>query len=181
MPVWDPTLPQTRTGRFWVYIGDLRHPYVVYDYTPRVLRDLGYDLAVTKLKIRPGKPFVFATRRRVDLPPFVFGLPGNPVSSLVGFELFVRPALAALQAAADPGPVFEAGRLATPLRRNQARDQLVRARRTTGADGTRLAPLSGQESHMIVRAAAANALVLVPRGDGELAAGETVRYLPLPG
>src|SRR5512135_1612103 len=38
-PVWDPTLPQTRTGRFWVYIGDVRHPYVVYDYTPRRTRD----------------------------------------------------------------------------------------------------------------------------------------------
>jgi hypothetical protein len=37
--VLDPTLPQTRTGRFWVYIGDARHPYVVYDYTPRRTRD----------------------------------------------------------------------------------------------------------------------------------------------
>jgi transposase len=38
VPVWDPTLPQTRTGRFWVYIGDIRNPYVVYDYTPRWTR-----------------------------------------------------------------------------------------------------------------------------------------------
>jgi molybdopterin biosynthesis enzyme len=67
-----------------------------------------------------------------------------------------------------------------PLRRNQARDELVRARRTTTVDGSRLEPVSGQESHMIVRAAAANALALVPRGEGELAAGETVRYLSLP-
>src|SRR5512135_2838612 len=39
VPVWDPTLPHTRTGRFWVYIGDVRNPYVVYDYTPRRTRD----------------------------------------------------------------------------------------------------------------------------------------------
>jgi hypothetical protein len=39
VPVWDPTLPHTRTGRFWVYIGDVRHPYVVDDYTPRRTRD----------------------------------------------------------------------------------------------------------------------------------------------
>jgi hypothetical protein len=39
VPVWDPTLPHTRTGRFWVYIGDVRYPYVVYDYTPRRTRD----------------------------------------------------------------------------------------------------------------------------------------------
>ena len=39
VPVWDPTLPKTRTGRFWVYFGDVRNPYVVYDYTPRRTRD----------------------------------------------------------------------------------------------------------------------------------------------
>jgi hypothetical protein len=39
VPVWDPTLPHARTGRFWVYIGDARHPYVVYDYTPGRTRD----------------------------------------------------------------------------------------------------------------------------------------------
>src|SRR5512135_3582602 len=39
VPVWDPTLPKTRTGRFWAYVGDLRYPYVVYDYTPRRTRD----------------------------------------------------------------------------------------------------------------------------------------------
>jgi transposase len=39
VPVWDPTLPKTRTGRFWDYIGDVRNPYVVYDYTPRRTRD----------------------------------------------------------------------------------------------------------------------------------------------
>ena len=58
----------------------------------------------------------------------VFGLPGNPVSSLVGFELFVRPAVLALQGHADPLPRFEPGRLAAAARRNPARDELVRAR-----------------------------------------------------
>jgi molybdopterin biosynthesis enzyme len=61
------------------------------------------------------------------------------------------------------------------VRRNDARDELVRARR--GPDG--LEPLAGQESHMIVRAAEANALVLVRRGAGELAAGELADFLPV--
>ena len=39
VPVLDPALPRTRTGRFWVYVGDVRNPYVVYDYTPRRTRD----------------------------------------------------------------------------------------------------------------------------------------------
>jgi molybdopterin molybdotransferase len=147
-----------------------------HDLVREVEADLGVEEVFWRVAVKPGKPISFGVRSAT----LVFGLPGNPVSSLVGFELFVRPALAALQGAVDPGPVFEAGRLATPLRRNSARDELVRARRTTTADGSRLEPVSGQESHMIVRAASANALVLVPRGEGELRAGETVRYLPLP-
>jgi molybdopterin biosynthesis enzyme len=55
----------------------------------------------------------------------------------------------------------------------------VRVRRTNGEIGSELIPLSGQESHMIVRAAAADALVLVPHGDGELDAGAVVRFLRL--
>ena len=63
-----------------------------------------------------------------------------------------------------------------PFRRNADRDDFVRAR--VGSGG-RLEPILGQESHMIARAAAADALVLAPRGDGELAAGSGVRYLLL--
>ena len=109
-----------------------------------------------------------------------FGLPGNPVSSLVGFELFVRPAVLALQGHSDPLPRFEPGRLAAAAKQNHARDQLVRARLRPGEDGTALLePLAGQESHMIVRAAGADVLVLLPRGEGELPAGSSVRYLRL--
>ena len=70
-------------------------------------------------------------------------------------------------------------RLAAPLRRNAARDELARARTRRDADGTVLEPLTGQESHMIARAAGADALVLVPSGEGRLEPGERVRYLPL--
>ena len=91
----------------------------------------------------------------------------------------MRPALLALQGARDPGPSYETARLASPLRRNAARDELARARTGRDTAGTLLEPLTGQESHMIARAAGADALVLVPSGEGELAAGETVRYLRL--
>ena len=91
----------------------------------------------------------------------------------------MRPALLALQGAIDPEPAYETARLAAPLRRNVARDELARARSRRDAEGTLLEPLTGQESHMIARAAGADALVLVPSGEGELAAGEHVRYLSL--
>ena len=65
------------------------------------------------------------------------------------------------------------------MRRNPERDEFVRARLQADGDRTLLEPLTGQESHMIARAAAADALVLAPRGDGELGPGTAVRYLPL--
>jgi len=146
-----------------------------HDLVRRVLGGLGVREEFWGVAVKPGKPVSFGTFDRV----LVFGLPGNPVSSLVGCELFVRPAVRALQGAAQPGPIYESGTLAVSVRRNVQRDELVRVRRSVSDDGVSLEPISGQESHMIARAATANALVFVPRGEGELAAGEPVRYLPL--
>ena len=122
-----------------------------------------------------GKPVSFGVRGDT----LVFGLPGNPVSALVGCELFVKPALRALQGIPDPLPRFEPGRLASPLRRNEERDEFVRARSRSDGDSLVLEPVTGQESHMIVRSSGADALVHVPRGNGQLAAGATVRWLRL--
>jgi molybdopterin molybdotransferase len=109
----------------------------------------------------------------------VFGLPGNPVSSLVGFELFVRPALLALQGLKTTAPAFRPARLGRATRRTAARDSLLRARSRIEGGEVVLDPLTGQESHMIAQAATADALLLVPRGEGELEAGSPVSYLPL--
>ena len=146
-----------------------------HDLVRRTLAKLGVEEVFWGVAVKPGKPLAFGVRGRT----LVFGLPGNPVSSLVGYELFVRPAVLALQGASVPGPVFQEGRLATAVRRNAQRDELVRARTRASDEGITLDPVTGQESHMIVRAAAADALVFAPRGEGELAAGATVRYLPL--
>jgi molybdopterin molybdotransferase len=146
-----------------------------HDLVRRIEAELGVDEVFWRVAIKPGKPVSFGVRGET----LVFGLPGNPVSALVGCELFAKPALRALQGLRDPLPRFEPGRLASPLRRNDARDELVRARLRLDPDGVVLEPLSGQESHMIVRTAAADALVLVPRGDGELAAGAAVAWLRL--
>lgn len=146
-----------------------------HDLVRRILGELGVVEDFWGVAVRPGKPLAFGTRGDT----LVFGLPGNPVSALVAVELFVRPALLALQGALEPGPDYELARLASPLRRNPARAELARARTTRDEEGTLLEPLTGQESHMIARAASADALVLVPPGEGELAAGARVRYLTL--
>jgi molybdopterin molybdotransferase len=146
-----------------------------HDLVRGTLAELGAEEVFWQVAMRPGKPISFATRGAT----LVFGLPGNPVSSLVGALLFVVPALRALQGGVDPAPRFEVGTLAVAARRNPYRDDFQRARVEASDAGTVLVPIEGQDSHMIVRAAAADALVHVPRGEGELPAGFAVRYLSL--
>jgi len=144
-----------------------------HDLVRATLAELGVEEVFWGVSVKPGKPISFG----VAGDRLVFGLPGNPVSVLVGFELFVRPALLALQGSADPGPRFERGVLSAQLMRNPVRDELVRARVQRPSEGPVVKPLAGRESHMIVRAAGADALVLVPRGNGDLDAGEAVEFL----
>jgi molybdopterin molybdotransferase len=146
-----------------------------HDLVRAVAAELGVEEVFWGVAVKPGKPLSFGVRGAT----LVFGLPGNPVSSLVGSLLFVRPALLARQGITDPGPFFESGHAASALRRSPQRDEFVRARRTADEDGILLEPVAGQESHMIVRASSADALVHVPRGTGEIGAGELVRYLAL--
>jgi molybdopterin molybdotransferase len=146
-----------------------------HDLVRRVEAELGVEEVFWRVSVKPGKPIAFGVRERT----LVFGLPGNPVSTLVGFVLFVEPAIRALQGVPDPLPRFDRGRLIAARRRNPERDELVRARLRRSEDGPLLEPLTGQESHMIARSAAADALVFVPRGEGELGDGASVDYLRL--
>jgi molybdopterin molybdotransferase len=146
-----------------------------HDLVRGALAELGAEEVFWRVAVKPGKPVAFA----VSGATLVFGLPGNPVSSLVSFELFVRPALLALQHAHDPGPCYLPGRLGAAVGRAAERDELVRARSRVEDGVFVLDPLAGQDSHMIVRSSAADALVLVERGEGDLPAGSPVSYLPI--
>lgn len=144
-----------------------------------LVRSVGSELGIEEIfwgvAVKPGKPLWFGVRDGT----LVFGLPGNPVSSLVGFELFVRPALRALQGVREPLPRFDPGRLARAIRPNPARTELMRARTALVDSAVELDVLTGQDSHMIARAAGADALVLVPPGTDELPAGAAVSFLRL--
>jgi molybdopterin molybdotransferase len=146
-----------------------------HDLVRSVGAELGIEEVLWGVSVKPGKPLWFG----VGGETLVFGLPGNPVSSLVCFELFVRPAVLALQGAAEPLPRFEPGRLARSVRPNAVRTELVRARSRVVDGEVELEALEGQDSHMIARAAGADALVLVPAGEAELAAGTRVSFLRL--
>jgi molybdopterin molybdotransferase len=146
-----------------------------HDLVRRVQAELRVEEVFWGVAVKPGKPVAFGVRRD----HLVFNLPGNPVSVLATFELLVRPAVNALLGLPDPLPAFRRGTLGSAVRRNAQRDELVRAALRREGDDVVLEPLSGQESHMIVRAGRANALVLVEAGSGEVSAGSAVPYLPV--
>ncbi len=125
--------------------------------------------------VKPGKPVAFGVRRD----HLVFNLPGNPVSVLVTYELFVRPAVNALLGVPDPLPELRRGILGSAVTRNPHRDEYVRASARRDGDDVVLEPLAGRESHMIASAARADALVEVHAGAGELRSGEEIRYIAL--
>ena len=149
--------------------------------THDLVRDVGRQLGVRELfwriALRPGKPLAFGLRDET----LVFGLPGNPVSTLVCFELFVRPALLALQGARDFRPAFRPGVLGAAVERNPERDDLIRVRISQSAAEREpvLVPLPGQQSHQIAITAQADALARIPGGHGELPAGTEVACLPI--
>ena len=95
-----------------------------HDLVRAVAAELGARELFWGVAMRPGKPLSFAVRDAT----LVFGLPGNPVSSLVGAVLFVLPALRALQGASSPEPRWQSGTLAAGVRRNAHRDDFLRAR-----------------------------------------------------
>jgi molybdopterin molybdotransferase len=149
-----------------------------HDLVRATARALGVRELFWRIALKPGKPLTFGVRERPGslTPTLVYGVPGNPVSTLVCFELFVRPALLRLQGSPNPQPRFQSGLLGTAVKRNPVRDELIRARYGSAGE---LEQLRGQQSHQISVSARADALVRIPAGTGEIAAGSRVSYLAL--
>jgi molybdopterin molybdotransferase len=141
-----------------------------HDHVKAAFAGNGVEERFWGVSLRPGKPTWFGTLGD----KLVFGLPGNPVSAMVTFQLFVRPALAALQGA-DPAITRTTALLDEPVKRNPRREQTVRVVLTAGGDNWRAAPTKGaQGSHVLTSMLGANALALIPPGEGEVPAGELV-------
>ncbi len=140
-----------------------------HDHVRPALGALGVSESFWGVALRPGKPTWFGTREST----LVFGLPGNPVSAMVTFQLFVLPALLALQGA-SPEAVRATARMSGPVKRNPRREQAVRVRLAAAEDGWRAEPTGPQGSHVLTSMLGADALAMIPRGDGEVTAGERV-------
>jgi molybdopterin molybdotransferase len=140
-----------------------------HDHVKPALAELGVEERFWGVRLRPGKPTWFGTRGE----QLVFGLPGNPVSAMVGFHLFVRTALAAMQGA-DPSPPRSSATLEEAVPRHPNREQVVRVHLETSGDGWRARPTGPQGSHMLTSMLGATALARIAPGEGEVAAGERV-------
>jgi molybdenum cofactor synthesis domain-containing protein len=150
----------------------------VYDVTKSALAELNAEIFFERIALRPGKPTVFA---RLPNGALVFGLPGNPVSVSVTFNLFARTALMAMQGAPEPVLKPETAALARSVKGTIDRESYLPAQLTTNDDGQLIAfPLRWGGSSDFVAFAAATALVLVPAGVKSIEAGSLVSVLRLP-
>ena len=145
-----------------------------YDLVEQVLADLGAEFHFTGVAIRPGRPAVFATRGD----NLVFGLPGNPVSTMVTFELFVLPAIDLLGGAVPRSlPIFRA-KAATPIHEKGPLVHFLPARIEWAGREAHVSQLPWQGSGDIVALALANGFLVVGPERPEIAAGEWVDVLP---
>jgi molybdopterin molybdotransferase len=143
-----------------------------HDHVKPALAQLGVREVFWGVALQPGKPTWFGTAPDDTL---VFGLPGNPVSAVVTFSLFVAASLAALQCAPIPRPPYARARLAAAVSRSPRRDQALRVTVRPDAAGTLRAQTTGaQGSHILSSLLHADALAIIPQGDGELGAGASV-------
>lgn len=150
----------------------------VYDFTKAALRELGAEIFFERVSLRPGKPTVFA--RLGDT--LVFGLPGNPVSVTVTFNLFARTALRAMQGAKEPALKEETAVLARDLKGSIERESYLPAVLRTDGKGALMAePLQWGGSSDFVAFARATALIDVPAGVKMIEAGDRVTIVRLPG
>jgi molybdenum cofactor synthesis domain-containing protein len=151
----------------------------VYDFTKVALKELGADIFFERVALRPGKPTVFA---RLPSGTLVFGLPGNPVSVSVTFNLFARTALLSMQGAGEPAPVEEWAVLARKVKGTTERASYLPAKLFTNRTGQLLAePLKWGGSSDFVAFANATALIIVPADVKKLEADERVKIFRLPG
>ena len=150
----------------------------VYDVTKNALKELGAEIFFERVALRPGKPIVFA---RLPGGALVFGLPGNPVSVSVTFNLFARTALLVMQGANEPVLKQESVLLARAVKGTMDRETYLPAQLMTNDDGELIAfPLKWGGSSDFVSFALTTALVIIPAGFKSVEAGALVKAIRLP-
>jgi molybdopterin molybdotransferase len=145
-----------------------------YDFVGQALAGLDAEFYIQGVALRPGKPLVFGRAAGT----FFFGLPGNPVSTYITFELFARPAIAALGGATHEAVVFLRARLAQPLEVKAGLTTFLPARLACPSGDPVVSPVGWQGSGDLVGVAAANCFLVVHPDQTNLAAGDWVDVTP---
>jgi molybdopterin molybdotransferase len=154
----------------------------IKDLVPGVLAALGVVEKFHQVRVKPGKPLWFGVRESEGRRSFVFGLPGNPVSTMVSFKLFVEPALAALAGAEFSGPATQRAELAAKFKHRGGRPTYHPCRRVRDDAGDQrpmIEPLDWRGSADLATLTRADCLAVFPAGDYELAAGDAVEWIAL--
>ena len=146
-----------------------------HDVVKAALQQLG-TVRFTKVAMQPGMPQGFGQVGQDAVP--IFTLPGNPVSAFVSFQLFVRPAVAALQNRAPERINATRSTLTGPVRSPEGKRSFLRG--ILDHESGSVTPVSGQASHQLAALARANALIIVMEPVVEMAAGDVVDVLELP-
>jgi molybdopterin molybdotransferase len=152
-----------------------------HDLVKDALEAMGCRTLFWRVRIRPGSPVSFGIIEREARPPLpVFGLPGNPVSVLVTFEVLVRPVLRHMQRRTAIHPVTLTAVAGEEMRSPPGLVRFLRVRLDhSGGDVPRAYLTGPQGSGILTSVSAADALLMVPLETGTVAAGDTVRVLPL--
>ncbi|MGB3615963.1 MAG: gephyrin-like molybdotransferase Glp [Elainellaceae cyanobacterium] len=150
-----------------------------YDYVDQILAELGAKIHIRAVAVKPGKPLTVATIHQGDRTALYFGLPGNPVSSLVSFWRFVQPALRRLTGRNQGwGPTFLPAVTAQDLRAGGQRETYLWGRLEVTADGYCFRLSSGSHSSgNLVNLSQTNALARIPQGETYLSAGSPVQVM----
>jgi molybdopterin molybdotransferase len=149
-----------------------------HDHVKPALATLGVREIFWSVSLQPGKPTWFGV---YGDDAYVFGLPGNPVSAVVTYSLFVAPALAALQGASPSRRVQSEAVLGESVRRNPRREQAIRVRLEPDGQRTVAFANGAQGSHILTSLLGADALAMIPAGEGVLGAGTRVTLEELAG
>jgi molybdopterin molybdotransferase len=144
-----------------------------YDLVEQAFRELGIEAHFTSVSLRPGKPTVFATLGE----RYVFGLPGNPVSTFVTFELFVKPVLAKLQGVAGDNLSLVKAVLQHEVTDKSGRTSFLPARVFHRSGNLEILPVCWKGSADISGMVGTNGFVIVPLEVTHINAGEQVEAL----
>ncbi|MBS0308739.1 MAG: molybdopterin molybdotransferase MoeA [Proteobacteria bacterium] len=151
------------------------------DHTREIMAKLG-DVAFWKIAMRPGRPLAFGSIAMQNKRVFLFGLPGNPVATMVSFYFFARPALLQMMGATDePLPLLRA-RSETAMRKKPGRTEYQRGILSLAADGAPCVRITGAQGSGILRSMSeANCMIVLPHESGNVDVGDEVSVIVFDG